>query len=98
MKARNFSADEHIEVGTLLLAMDKQIHALAIRIGGVYGKTSYEAKRAQKMRRDLLLIRSELESRLAREHRSFVHVTHVYFGSEQAREHFGIIAKIPPLL
>lgn len=93
MKLTKFSKDKHISIGTDLLAMDEQIAALVVQLSSGYGKSSVERQQADKMRRALLLLRSELENRYCKEN-PFDHFgTHVYFGSAESRSHAGIIAK-----
>lgn len=90
----NFSKDEHIATGTELLAMDKQIMGLMLRLSNAYGVKSRERKQAEKMRNALLWVRSELENRYCREHPVDPAATHVYFGTPESRAHFGI-ASLP---
>lgn len=88
-----FSKDEHIATGTELLAMDKQIVALMLRLSHAYGATSRERKQAEKMRSALLWVRSDLENRYCRENPVDHFSTHVYFGTAESRAAVGIVAK-----
>jgi len=88
-----FSKDEHIAVGTELLAMDRQIVALMLRLSQAYGPNSRERKRAEKLRSALLWVRSDLENRYCRENRADHMATHVYFGTPESRAAVGIVAK-----
>jgi len=100
MKRTHFTKSDHIDVGTELLAMDKQIHALAIKVSHAFGPNGPESKRAKKIRSELLRLRADLEMRLFMEFKSDSDpfLTHVYFGTDASRAHFGVIAKITPPL
>jgi hypothetical protein len=94
MRLTKFSKDEHIATGTELLAMDKQVLALASKVAGAYGRTSYEAKQVIKIRKALLELRSGLENRYCSEHPADHIATHVYFGTPESRQMAGVVAKI----
>lgn len=95
MQQTKLTVEQHVELGTELLAMDKQIHALALRLSSTYGSTSAQVKHATKLRNVLLNLRSDMELQLMRDHVGFQPVTHVYFGTDAAREHAGVVAKTP---
>lgn len=96
MKREKLSTNDHVEIGSELLALDRAMLALGVRVAAGCGRQSAEAKKLAKIRKEILLLRSDLENRLCRDHPAFHPATHVYFGSNEARAHFGIVAKIAP--
>jgi hypothetical protein len=92
------NVEQHHQAGTDLLAVDRELVRLSAIISRAYGYTSAERKSLDRARKALLMARSELENRYCRENPGAIDACHVYFGSDEPRQHFGVVAKTSHLL
>ena len=98
MRKTHITIPDHAGIGTDLLAMDKALNALVVRLSSAFGPTSHEADKARQARSGLLSLRCSLESRVMEDFPDFQPITHVYFGTDASRAHAGVIAKITSTL
>lgn len=77
--------DWHRSTGELLKSMHDLLLELEVELSNTYGKDCRERRAAKNANRQLLLLRSDLESRLAKEHSKLTDLVSVYFGARVAK-------------